>query len=423
MRANSNSQSSVTLAELDHKIQFVYEVAFAKRELTGLNVKVRPRLEDTIRFEIEPPYNINKLAKRTAHFKSIGNQKTEYSWVVSHNQKGSDNQFLTHWYYPYKGKYHPRLVRSIFNIIGLEFGEIVLDPFVGSGTTGLESHLFGLDFRGFDISPVCVTISKVKVTAGEVADRLPLFKKDALKFMHKDFTNSLKQTKEYGKLIEEPQKCVYKEFLDSIDDERIKNFYLLAQLIFASDRERRRRDFRAFEKNLNVMIASAIQLAEVEDKLGKDRPLGKAQIDRADARNLKSIKNESIDGIITSPPYSIALNYMENDRHALEVLNEDVNELSKKCIGVKGKGKQKLAYYEEDMHKCYNEMHRVLKQGHQCVVVIGEATIDGECTQNVEDAINHCKSIGFKLKENLPKIIFGLYNTIKDERVLFFEKE
>jgi DNA modification methylase len=401
----------------------VYEVAFAKRELTGLGAKVHSRLEDTIRFEIEPPCDINKLAKRTAHFQSIGNQKTEYSWVVSHNQKGSDNQFLTHWYYPYKGKYHPRLVRSIFNIIGLEYGETVLDPFIGSGTTGLEAHLFGLDFRGFDISPVCVIVSKVKVTAGEVAEKLPLFKKDALKFMHKDFTNSLKQTKEYKKLVEESEKSAYKEFLDSIDDERIKNFYLLAQLIFASDRERRRRDFRSFEKNLDAMIASAIQLAEVEDKLAKDRSLGKAQIDRADARNLKSIKNESIDGIITSPPYSIALNYIENDKHALAVLNEDVNDLSKKCIGVKGKGKQKVALYEEDMYKCYDEMYRVLKQGRQCVVVIGEATIDGECTQNVEDAINHCESTGFKLKENLSKKIFGLYNTIKDERVLFFEKQ
>jgi DNA modification methylase len=171
------------------------------------------------------------------------------------------------------------------------------------------------------------------------------------------------------------------------------------------------------------MIASALDLAEAEKEIRKDRPLGEVRIDQGDARKLKSVKNDSIDGIITSPPYSIALNYMENDRHALDELGIDIQELSQKCIGVKGKGKEKVQLYEEDMRLAYDEMHRVLKKGKQCVVVIGEAMIDGEQTQTVEDAIDYCQGLGFKLKENLAKKIFGLYNTIKDERVLFFVKE
>jgi tRNA G10 N-methylase Trm11 len=31
------------------------------------------------------------------------------------------------------------MIRAAFNIIGLETGETVLDPFVGSGTTALEA--------------------------------------------------------------------------------------------------------------------------------------------------------------------------------------------------------------------------------------------------------------------------------------------
>lgn len=415
-------------AQLDNKVQFVYEIAFAKRELTGLGavptglgVKTTVKLEDTIRFEIEPPFNEEALLKRLAHFKSIGGRETEYSRIVARNQKRSDNQFLTHWYYPYKGKYHPRLVRSIFNIIELQYGQTVLDPFIGSGTTILEAHLFGLNSIGFDISPICEIISKVKVTAGEVADKLPLYLKKALEAMKYEFGKTDRKSLKNARLVDYTDGNTYLKFLKGIKDERIRNFYKLAQLIFASDRGRRGRDFGAFEKNLNVMIASALQLAETEKEIASDRSLGTTMIDICDARTLK-LKDETVDGIVTSPPYSIALNYMENDRYALEELGVDIRELSERCVGVKGRAEMKCKLYEKDMEKSYFEMHRVLKKGKYAVVVIGEAKVDGESTKTVEHAIEYCKSIGFTLRDNLPKKIFGLYNTINDESVLFLQK-
>lgn len=415
-------------AQLDNKVQFVYEIAFAKRELTGLDavptglaVKTNVKLGDTIRFEIEPPFNEEALLKRLAHFKSIGGKETEYSRIVARNQKRSDNQFLTHWYYPYKGKYHPRLVRSIFNIIGLQFGQTVLDPFIGSGTTTLEAHLFGLNSIGFDISPVCEIISKVKVTAGEVADKLPLYLNKGIETMKYEFGKSDSKPSKNAKLLDHADGNTYLKFLEGIKNERIRNFYRLAQLIFASDRGRRGRDFGAFEKNLNVMIASALDLSKTEKEIALDRPLGNTRIERCDARTL-NLKDETVDAIVTSPPYSIALNYMENDRYALEELGVDIGELSELCVGVKGKAQMKCKLYEKDMESSYSEMYRVLKKGMYAVVVIGEAKVDGESTKTVKHAVEYCKSIGFTLRDNLPKKIFGLYNTINDESVLFLQK-
>ncbi len=422
MRATNNPQSGVIVAELDYKIQFVYEVAFAKRELRGLGVNAKAHLNDTIRFEVESSCDVDRLAARLAHFRKIGVMETEYSWVVSHNQKGSDNQFLTHWYYPYKGKYHPRFVRSIFNILGLEYGDTILDSFLGSGTTALEAHLFGLNCRGFDISPVCVIVSKVKVSAGEVADQLALREKEAVSAMAKDEERLKQKTKEYTKLIDEPEKSFYSEFLDSLGDDRIKDFYTLARLIYASDRGRRGRDFSAFAKNVHTMIESAIALAEVESELRKKRELGHVQIARLDSRDLRPVRNDSIDAIITSPPYSIALDYMKNDRDALAELGTDIKDLKGKCIGVRGTSSEKTREYDKDMQKCYDEMYRVLKKGRQCVIVIGDAIVDGVSTQSVNKTKEYCQEKGFVLKEDLPKKIFGLYNTMKDERVLFFEK-
>ena len=329
---------------------------------------------------------------------------------------------MTHWYYPYKGKYHPRLVRAIFNIIGLQIGQTVLDPFVGSGTTTLEAHLLGLNSIGFDISPVCVIISKVKVLAGEVIEKIPLYRDPAITSMKKEIDRTPKSSERLQKLIVDSDTDIYKQFLETIEDERVRDFYLLAQLIFASDRGRRRRDFSAFAKNLDNMIFSAKDLSETEKKIRQDRSLGKADIRFANATSLP-IKDESVDGIITSPPYSIALNYMKNDKYALDELGVNIDDLSSQCIGVRGQGDKRLELYELDMKKCYAEMHRVLKYGSKCVVVIGEAKYDGTLTETIEHALDYCEnSLGFTLLENLPKKIFGLYNTINDERVIFLQK-
>jgi SAM-dependent methyltransferase len=249
---------------------------------------------------------------------------------------------------------------------------------------------------------------------------IPIYRDKAILNMRKKYdakrvAKSTSTTKDRGR----QKKDSYESFLSSIEDERVKDFYRLAQLIFASDVGRRHRDFSAFEKNLDRMILSARYLAETKKDLsGK---LGKTQLRIGDARSLP-MEPESVDGIVTSPPYSIALDYVKNDLYALQELDENLEALRDRCIGVRGRGEAKLQAYKEDMQKCYKEMHRVLKPGGQCVIVIGEAVYNGEDTTTVTEAIDFCQSLGFSLIRNIPKKIFGLYNTIKDERVLFFEK-
>ena len=60
------------------------------------------------------------------------------------------------------------MIRAALNIIGLESGETVLDPFVGSGTTALEAQLLGVNCIGLDASPLCVLQSRVKTASREV---------------------------------------------------------------------------------------------------------------------------------------------------------------------------------------------------------------------------------------------------------------
>jgi len=74
------------------------------------------------------------------------------------------------------------------------------------------------------------------------------------------------------------------------------------------------------------------------------------------------------------------------------------------------------------MKKSLKEMHRVLKPGKYCVVVVGNATYRGKEIKTVEFLIKYCGKIGFKLVKNIDKIIYGLYNVIQKENILIFEK-
>jgi hypothetical protein len=148
-------------------VQFIYELALAQLELYALDVdfEVKNGLRE---FKLLRSSNIDNVIKRTAYFKIVDGRYTDYFYIIQKNVTRSVNQYLTHWIYPYKGKFHPQMIRALLNIIGLKENDTVLDPFVGSGTTAVEAMLLGINCIGIDVSPLCVLQSRVKTESLEV---------------------------------------------------------------------------------------------------------------------------------------------------------------------------------------------------------------------------------------------------------------
>jgi len=161
-------------------IQFIYELALARLELQSFcsDVKVT---NDFREFEVSDECEIETLKNRLAYFKNIDEQLTDYYHLQKYNQTKSVNQFLTHWIYPYKGKFHPQMIRALLNVIKMRKGEILLDPFVGSGTAVLEAQIMGINGVGIDISPLCVLISKVKTESVSVLEKIKKYQNFYLK--------------------------------------------------------------------------------------------------------------------------------------------------------------------------------------------------------------------------------------------------
>ncbi len=388
-------------------VQFIYELALAQLELKtlGLEFEVTNGLRE---FRIlKEAGNIELLKRKLAYFKLIKGEYTDYFHIVKKNQTRSVNQYLTHWIYPYKGKFHPQMIRALLNIIGLDKGDTVLDPFIGSGTTAVEAQLLGINCVGIDISPLCVLQSRVKTESIQILPKILEWKEEILKEVG-------------GNLFSLDNKGLDKT-IESISDEKVRNFYLMAKLVAVSDNARRKKDFtKAFRKKLDLMISSVEDYVNIIKKLNLG--VGEVDIKIGDSRNLPLGPN-SVDGIVTSPPYSIALDYVSNDAHALRTLGYCLEELREEFIGVRGKGQKRIDLYNEDMKRSLEEMYRVLKPGKYAVIVIGNATYQGKEVKTVEFIIDYAKKIGFELVKNIDKIIFGLYNVMQKENILIFKKE
>src|SRR6266496_6132800 len=75
----------------------------------------------------------------------------------------ADTEYCTHGYHPYSAKYIPQIPNRLISTFSKK-NDLVLDNFMGSGTTLVESKILGRNAVGIDINPLACLISKVKTT-------------------------------------------------------------------------------------------------------------------------------------------------------------------------------------------------------------------------------------------------------------------
>ena len=395
---------------LQRNVQFLYEEQLAKIEAAALGCEGWQRDKDNPWIvDIHTNGFTSKVLKRSAYVASIDKESAVYEQLIRpayqgglYNQTRSVNQYLTHWIYPYRGKFHPQMVRSLINSIGLEEGATILDPFVGSGTTALEASLIGMNCIGVDVSPLCRLLTSVKTRSFKAVEDIRQRVDELLQFESIDVSDNS---------------------IDMHSNSLVRDFVCIARMVSLSDINRRKRKpDETFRRNLKMMVRSVE--AHANAIVNFDLSVGQVKTVLGDARQLSAfVVPSTIDAVITSPPYSIALDYVKNDAHALEAMEVDLPTLRDTMTGVRGRGaKVKLALYNEDMRQVFKEVYRVLKPNARAVFVVGDATVNKQEYTTTKQMVEWAGQTGLKLERELPKIVFGLYNVMSEERILIFQK-
>ena len=90
----------------------------------------------------------------------INNQQSKYKIIL--DQTKEENRLGMHSFHRYYGKLIPAIPRAFIREFTSE-GDLVFDPFSGSGTVALEAKQANRNFVGVEINPLSVLISKIKV--------------------------------------------------------------------------------------------------------------------------------------------------------------------------------------------------------------------------------------------------------------------
>ena len=355
----------------------------------------------------------------------------------------------THGLFPYRGKFHPQMIKGIINVMGLKPGETVLDPMMGSGTVAVEAALMGIHSVGVDASPFCRFMAQTKVDALTMSltrakraldnyeEVFEYFKGRVGKPLTGSKARRRKPAEGYMAVMESAAEYVTARDRDDLgktkrDTSDTYNFLLLAYLDSAgySERSKRKPPLEQFKAILERYVFVADKIQSVLK--GAESELGTAQIIEGDARDL-TLESGSVDGIVFSPPYSFAVDYLANDSFHLNFLGVDSDELRARMVGLRGRRlPDKFELYKEDMDKVLSECGRVLRKGRICSIVVGTNSnqlskvlgVSPEDVPGLQKILTDmAHGHGFKLVKEMSRPITGMANTMRLEYILMLERQ
>ena len=142
-----------------------YLVQYGKVKKHGENGSTMVDLKD-----LKSYYDSYNGKREVSWKKNLGN---DLNWTLSFdNLREKDTTKHVHRLHPYKGKYIPQLVEYFIDShtddfkkeVYFKVGDIVLDPFLGSGTTIIQSLEMGIHSVGIDVSEFNCMIASSKAT-------------------------------------------------------------------------------------------------------------------------------------------------------------------------------------------------------------------------------------------------------------------
>jgi site-specific DNA-methyltransferase (cytosine-N4-specific) len=254
-------------------------------------------------------------------------QKKREGITLNVKTNTQSRRYGPHSLHEYKGRFNPQLPRSIA-LTNFGVGDIVLDPFNGSGTTSVECRGLGINVIGVELNKLAHEVALAKKYYEEV-NTIPQI--DIGNYNGTYFSD--KHRAYLSRWFPTQQLCMLEDILVSISKQPEKVQSLLRVILSnllrdhsyqePGDLRIRRRDI--VPDNLNLKNAFETSLREhikIHRKWVTELPINKAKVTlfNRDSTKLKEFIKTEVDGTITSPPYASALPYIDTYRLSMVAL-------------------------------------------------------------------------------------------------------
>lgn len=113
------------------------------------------------------------------------------------------------------------------------------------------------------------------------------------------------------------------------------------------------------------------------------------KVDKCDARDLSKVSDESIDFILTHPPYADIIKYSDGK------LDDDLSNI------------HDIDKFTDEIEKVAKELYRVLKNGKYCAILIGDTRRNKMYQPMAYKVMDRFLRMGFQLKEDIIKRQFN----------------
>lgn len=264
--------------------------------------------------------------------------------------------------FAWRGQFSPQLVECLLAYYSAK-GFMLLDPFLGVGTTLLEAARRGTDGCGCEINPAAVSMARIvsfiplsSACRQEIIDRAKLHLEARLDCPLSLAGLTSARTMDVESLLADLS-------VQQIEDKLLSNVYANTLIRYFSMPEPRHAGLLgdAFDR-----YCEAIQRLPYAH--------GRWSVVHSDARQVP-LDNKSVDLVVTSPPYINVFNYHQNNRRSMEMLGWDILTLAKSEIGANRKHRSNrfltVVQYCVDLAAVLRELRRVIKPDGRVIIVIG----------------------------------------------------
>ncbi len=249
----------------------------------------------------------------------------------------SNMKLPVHGWFRYTAGFSAEWVRTVFDSFPMATN--ILDPFVGSGTVLLEGQLNGKQTYGVEAHRLIHKIAEAKllwtsdITSFREASDLLLRRTIKSKIKKREYPILLKKIYPLKALEELFQlKQALSEIGDEVgEDNRKLLWFTITSILRVSSpagtaqwqyvlpnrtKSRVIQPLSAFKKKVDDIICDMNQLQD------KELSLGESKLIKGDARTLDGVPDNSIDLVVTSPPYANNYDYADATRIELTFWHE-----------------------------------------------------------------------------------------------------